>query len=75
MEMYDAVHKVNSRFKKDPRVYGEFVQGGSPALFSITYDSLNLIVGHQLIFSVTPWNIQNVEDSWVNYSTVAKCIN
>ncbi|KAK8903396.1 hypothetical protein QC760_007873 [Botrytis cinerea] len=36
MEMYDAVHKVNSRFKKDPRVYGEFVQGGSPALFSIT---------------------------------------
>ncbi|KAF7918209.1 uncharacterized protein EAE98_009821 [Botrytis deweyae] len=35
MEMYDAVHKVNSRFKKDPRVYGEFVQGGSPALFSI----------------------------------------
>ncbi|TGO68474.1 hypothetical protein BOTNAR_0024g00250 [Botryotinia narcissicola] len=36
MEMYDAVHKANSRFKKDPRVYGEFVQGDSPALFSIT---------------------------------------
>ncbi|TGO33366.1 hypothetical protein BHYA_0250g00120 [Botrytis hyacinthi] len=36
MEMYDAVHKVNSRFEKDPRVYGEFVQGDSPALFSIT---------------------------------------
>ncbi|KAF7887599.1 hypothetical protein EAF00_009893 [Botryotinia globosa] len=36
MEMDDAVHKVNSRFKKDPRVYGEFVQGDSPALFSIT---------------------------------------
>ncbi|KAF7947233.1 uncharacterized protein EAE97_004482 [Botrytis byssoidea] len=36
MEMYDTVHEVNSRFKKDPRVYGEFVQGDSPALFSIT---------------------------------------
>ncbi|KAK6206351.1 hypothetical protein LQW54_007803 [Pestalotiopsis sp. IQ-011] len=34
--MYDAVHKVGSKFKKDPRVYGEFVQGGNPALFSIT---------------------------------------
>lgn len=44
MDMYDAVHKVNSRFKKDPRVYGEFVQGGSPALFSITYDSFELNV-------------------------------
>ncbi|TGO71356.1 hypothetical protein BELL_0588g00070 [Botrytis elliptica] len=42
MEMYDAVHKVNSRFKKDPRVYGEFVQGGSPALFSIMYGSFEL---------------------------------
>ncbi|KAI4603364.1 hypothetical protein KJ359_006157 [Pestalotiopsis sp. 9143b] len=37
VDMYDAVHKVGSKFKKDPRVYGEFVQGGNPALFSITY--------------------------------------
>ncbi|ETS82547.1 hypothetical protein PFICI_04423 [Pestalotiopsis fici W106-1] len=36
VDMYDAVHKVGSKFKKDPRVYGEFVQGGNPALFSIT---------------------------------------
>ncbi|KAF3007325.1 hypothetical protein E8E14_006114 [Neopestalotiopsis sp. 37M] len=36
VEMYDTVHKVGSKFKKDPRVYGEFVQGGNPALFSIT---------------------------------------
>lgn len=35
-DMYDAVHKVGSKFKKDPRTYGEFVQGGHPALFSIT---------------------------------------
>ncbi|KPM38471.1 hypothetical protein AK830_g8100 [Neonectria ditissima] len=36
MEVYDAVHKVNSGYKKDPRVYGNFVQDGHPALFSIT---------------------------------------
>ncbi|KAM0810056.1 putative Cytochrome P450 [Seiridium cardinale] len=36
LEIYDAVHKVGSKYKKDPRVYGEFVQGGNPALFSIT---------------------------------------
>ncbi|KAH6659035.1 cytochrome P450 [Truncatella angustata] len=36
LDIYDAVHKVGSKFKKDPRVYGEFVQGGNPALFSIT---------------------------------------
>lgn len=35
-EIYETVHKVGSKFKKDPRVYGEFVQGGHPALFSIT---------------------------------------
>lgn len=42
VEMYDTVHKVGSKFKKDPRVYGEFVQGGNPALFSITYELLKL---------------------------------
>ena len=36
-EIYDTVHKVGSKFKKDPRTYGEFVQGGHPALFSITF--------------------------------------
>ncbi|CEI68061.1 unnamed protein product [Fusarium venenatum] len=35
-DTYETVHKVGSKFKKDPRVYGEFVQGGHPALFSIT---------------------------------------
>ncbi|KAI8667509.1 hypothetical protein NCS56_00887400 [Fusarium sp. Ph1] len=35
-ETYETVHKVGSKFRKDPRVYGEFVQGGHPALFSIT---------------------------------------
>ncbi|GME25436.1 Benzoate 4-monooxygenase cytochrome p450 [Neofusicoccum parvum] len=36
LEVYDAVHKVRSEFTKDPRIYGEFVQDGHPALFSIT---------------------------------------
>ncbi|KAM0491774.1 hypothetical protein ACHAP8_010404 [Fusarium lateritium] len=36
-DTYETVHKVGSKFKKDPRVYGEFVQGGHPALFSITF--------------------------------------
>ncbi|SCV51695.1 related to trichodiene oxygenase cytochrome P450 [Fusarium fujikuroi] len=35
-ETYETVHKVGSKFKKDPRVYGQFVQGGHAALFSIT---------------------------------------
>ncbi|KAF4969254.1 hypothetical protein FSARC_3507 [Fusarium sarcochroum] len=35
-DTYETVHKVGSKFKKDPRVYGEFVQGGHPALFSLT---------------------------------------
>ncbi|KAI1076101.1 benzoate 4-monooxygenase cytochrome p450 [Whalleya microplaca] len=36
LEVYNTVHKVGRKFKKDPRVYGEFVQDGHPALFSIT---------------------------------------
>ncbi|KAK2049924.1 cytochrome P450 [Colletotrichum somersetense] len=36
IDIYDLVHKVNSGFVKDPRNYGEFVQDGHPALFSIT---------------------------------------
>ncbi|ROW08615.1 hypothetical protein VPNG_06203 [Cytospora leucostoma] len=36
IDVYDTVHKVNSGFVKDPRNYGEFVQDGHPALFSIT---------------------------------------
>ncbi|RSL89927.1 hypothetical protein CEP51_001012 [Fusarium floridanum] len=39
-ETYETVHKVGSKFRKDPRVYGEFVQGGHPALFSITQVNL-----------------------------------
>ncbi|RSM15960.1 hypothetical protein CEP52_000429 [Fusarium oligoseptatum] len=41
-ETYETVHKVGSKFRKDPRVYGEFVQGGHPALFSITQVNLLL---------------------------------
>lgn len=37
LDVYDTVHKVGSKFVKDPRTYGEFVQGGHPALFSIAY--------------------------------------
>lgn len=33
---YDAIHKVGSKYRKDPRVYGEFVQDGSPSLFTTT---------------------------------------
>lgn len=36
LDVYDLVHKVRSEFAKDPRNYGEFVQDGHPALFSIT---------------------------------------
>lgn len=50
--MYDAVHKTGSAFVKDPRTYGEFVQGGHPALFSITYvDSKGLRVTPTLLFT------------------------
>ncbi|KKY15408.1 putative benzoate 4-monooxygenase cytochrome p450 [Diplodia seriata] len=35
LSIYDQVHKVRSEFAKDPRIYGEFVQDGHPALFSI----------------------------------------
>lgn len=37
LDIYNTVHKIGSKFAKDPRNYGEFVQGGHPALFSITY--------------------------------------
>lgn len=40
IDIYETIHKVNSGFSKDPRTYGEFVQDGHPALFSITYVSL-----------------------------------
>lgn len=36
INVYSTVFKVGSKFRKDPRVYGEFVQGQAPALFSIT---------------------------------------
>lgn len=38
MEIYDIVFKAGTKFRKDPTVYGEFVQGGHPALFSISYE-------------------------------------
>lgn len=45
LDIYNTVHKIGSKFAKDPRNYGEFVQGGHPALFSITYvhDSIKLL--------------------------------
>ncbi|EPE06859.1 benzoate 4-monooxygenase cytochrome p450 [Ophiostoma piceae UAMH 11346] len=36
LDAYDVIHKAGSKFEKDPRVYGGFVQDGHPALFSIT---------------------------------------
>ncbi|TQN68409.1 Cytochrome P450 monooxygenase yanH [Colletotrichum shisoi] len=36
IDIYDLIHSVSSGFAKDPRNYGEFVQDGHPALFSIT---------------------------------------
>ncbi|KAH7129294.1 benzoate 4-monooxygenase cytochrome p450, partial [Dactylonectria macrodidyma] len=36
LDVYDRIHKVHSGYRKDPRVYGQFVQDGHPALFSIT---------------------------------------
>ncbi|KAL5339928.1 cytochrome P450 [Aspergillus crustosus] len=36
LEIYKRVHAPASAFVKDPRVYGQFVQDGHPALFSIT---------------------------------------
>lgn len=38
LDVYDIVYGTGSRFRKDPRTYGEFVQG-CPALFSITFVS------------------------------------
>jgi hypothetical protein len=39
LDAYDVIHKAGSKFEKDPRVYGGFVQDGHPALFSITWVS------------------------------------
>ncbi|KAF3385185.1 Cytochrome P450 monooxygenase yanH, partial [Penicillium rolfsii] len=36
LDIYKKVHAASSPFVKDPRVYGQFVQDGHPALFSIT---------------------------------------
>ncbi|KAJ5890467.1 uncharacterized protein N7473_006695 [Penicillium subrubescens] len=36
LDIYKKVHAPSSAFVKDPRVYGQFVQDGHPALFSIT---------------------------------------
>lgn len=49
MDIYDAVHRVNSGFVKDPRNYGEFVQDGHPALFSITYEMPSPDLRHMLL--------------------------
>ena len=43
LEVYDTIHKAGTKFTKDPRTYGEFVQDGHPALFSITCVSTVLI--------------------------------
>jgi len=44
MEIYDTVFKAGTKFRKDPMVYGEFTQGGHPALFSISYESVQIKV-------------------------------
>ena len=36
IDIYKKVYSFRSPFRKDPRVYGQFVQDGHPALFSIT---------------------------------------
>lgn len=68
LETYDLVHKVGSRFAKDPRVYGEFVQDNQPALFSITQVSIPLAerlpLTDALALKVMPRNIPNAADSW-----------
>ncbi|UPL04164.1 hypothetical protein LCI18_015098 [Fusarium solani-melongenae] len=53
-ETYETVHKVGSKFRKDPRVYGEFVQGGHPALFSITQVHLVWYLIHRLTLDSDP---------------------
>jgi hypothetical protein len=37
LEVYRTINSVNTRFAKDPRVYGHFVQDAHPGLFSITF--------------------------------------
>lgn len=39
LDIYKKVHAPGSAFAKDSRVYGQFVQDGHPALFSITWVS------------------------------------
>jgi len=44
MDIYDTVFKAGAKFRKDPMVYGEFIQGGHPALFSISYEPVQIKV-------------------------------
>lgn len=37
LEVYRTINFVTTRFAKDPRVYGHFVQDAHPGLFSITF--------------------------------------
>jgi len=46
MEIYDTVFKAGTKFRKDPMVYGEFIHGGHPALFSISYEPVQTKVVH-----------------------------
>ncbi|KAG0646770.1 Cytochrome P450 monooxygenase [Hyphodiscus hymeniophilus] len=40
LEIYKIVYSARSQFAKDPRVYCQFVQDNNPALFSITFVTL-----------------------------------
>jgi hypothetical protein len=78
LDIYDAVHRVGTKFKKDPRIYGEFVQGGSPALFSITYELpdaflvCHVLKGDPNNQGIRP-SIPSAEGSWASSTTGARC--
>jgi hypothetical protein len=76
-DIYDAVHKVGSKFKKDPRTYGEFVQGGHPALFSITCVYIDVIIDLQVNKAdwkvAIPLSTPKEDGSWARCSAEARC--
>ncbi|BCS28608.1 cytochrome P450 [Aspergillus puulaauensis] len=68
IDIYNKVHKPASAFVKDPRVYGQFVQDGHPALFSITDNKehalrrrhMGLLFNRSRVPALTPMMLEEI---------------
>nr|POF15253.1 hypothetical protein CFP56_42142 [Quercus suber] len=69
IDIYDVVYGAGSRYRRDPQMYGGFVQG-CPALFSITMDHLRDLMLGEIDHFVTVMKKRN--DQIVNASTACR---